>query len=72
MIQFENEFHASVAYLDDNDKTFVDDANINEDMELEHNSDDEVDDILKCLVESVAHVNTPHHITCSRVEGTKV
>ena len=45
MIQSENEFRASVAHLDDNDESFIHDANINEEIELEHNAGDEVDDI---------------------------
>jgi hypothetical protein len=45
MIHSENEFHSSVAHLDGSDESSVlNDANINEEMELEHNSGDEVDD----------------------------
>jgi hypothetical protein len=62
MIQSENEFRASVAQHDNNDESAVGDANINEEMELEHNSGDDVDDILKCLENEIATADRATHV----------
>jgi len=71
MIQSENEFCASVAHLDDNDESFIHDANINEEIELEHNAGDVVDDILKCLESEIATADRVVHVPTLQITSVE-